>query len=167
MDGAQGPTVDLRWMVVAVLRRWELVTIIPELVLAHTYGVMKAVPVYTSTVEILIFDPQRQIDEAIQKQISPLADAVDNTIAINNEIEVIKSRSLALRVAKELGLDNDNEFQRRGGLLGWAESFSFSIVPLRGLLEKFGMRYPPPRSRASRKIQAMLRNRGLTKLPQC
>jgi polysaccharide biosynthesis transport protein len=129
-------------MVVAVLRRWELVTIIPELVLAHTYGVMKAVPVYTSTVEILIFDPQRQIDEAIQKQISPLADAVDNTIAINNEIEVIKSRSLALRVAKELGLDNDNEFQRRGGLFGWAESLSFSIAPLRGLLEKFGMRYP-------------------------
>jgi hypothetical protein len=37
-----------------------------------TYGGMKAVsPAHNSTLETLIFDPQGQIDEAIQRRISP------------------------------------------------------------------------------------------------
>src|SRR5262245_17025624 len=97
MDGGQGPSVDLRSVLAAVLRRWKLVTIIPLLALGVTYGAMKTVaPIYKSTVDILIFDPQRQIDEAVQKRISPFTDAID-VAAMSTEIEVIKSRSLALR----------------------------------------------------------------------
>jgi exopolysaccharide transport family protein len=142
MYGAQGSPVDLRSMLGAVLRRWKLVTTVPVLALALTYGVMKAVPpVYKSTVEILIFDPQRQIEEAIQKRISPFTDAVD-AVAMNTELEVIKSKSLALRVARELGLDNDEEFQPGGGILGWAERFGLPVAPLRAMLEELGILYP-------------------------
>src|SRR5271156_1356350 len=137
MDDPQVPPVDLRSMLGAVSRRWKLVTTIPVLLLLLTCGVMKALPVaYQSTVEILIFDPQGQIDEAIQKRISPFTDAVDAN-AMSTEIEVIKSKSLALRVAKELGLQNDEEFQPEAGLLVRAERFGLTV------LEKFGI---PPSS---------------------
>ncbi|HEY2528478.1 MAG TPA: polysaccharide biosynthesis tyrosine autokinase, partial [Xanthobacteraceae bacterium] len=67
-------------------------------------------PEYKSTVEILVYDPQGQIDAAVQKPISPFVDAF-NYEAMNTEIRVIKSKSVALRVAGELGLDRDPEFQ--------------------------------------------------------
>ncbi len=138
VEGAQGSTLDLQSILVAVLRRWKLVTIVPVLALTVAYGAIKAVaPVYKSTAEILIFDPQRQIDEAIQKRISPFNDAVD-AVAMDTEIEVIKSKSLALRVAKELGLDRDREFQADSGLLAWVERLG---VPGAGV-EKPGMRHP-------------------------
>ena len=86
MDDAQGSPVDLRSMLGGVLRRWKLVTMIPLVVLIITYGGMKAVPPqYKSTAEILIFDPQGQIDEAIQKRISPFTDLVDaNAMNVQN-----------------------------------------------------------------------------------
>ncbi len=40
---------------------------------------------------------------------------------MNTEIEVIKSKSLSLRVAKELGLDSDPEFQSRSRFSIWLE----------------------------------------------
>jgi exopolysaccharide transport family protein len=73
--------------------------------------VLKLVPsVYQSTVQILVFDPQGQIDATVQKPISPFVDAFSFD-AMNTEINVIKSKSVALRVAAELGLDKDPEFQ--------------------------------------------------------
>ena len=65
---------------------------------------------YKSTVEILVYDPQQQIDATVQKPISPFVDALGND-AINTEINILKSKSVALRVASELGLDTDPEFQ--------------------------------------------------------
>jgi polysaccharide biosynthesis transport protein len=142
IDGGQGSTVDLQSAIAAVLRRWKLVTIIPLFALIITYGAMKAVPpVYKSTVEILIFDPQRQIDEAIQKHISPFTDAVD-AVAMNTETEVIKSKSLALRVAKELGLDRDEEFQPEAGLLVRAERLGLPVARVQEALGTLGMRDP-------------------------
>ncbi|MGH9811108.1 MAG: hypothetical protein ACRD9W_28340, partial [Terriglobia bacterium] len=89
-----------------------------------TYCVVKlAVPSrYKSTVEILVYDPQQQIDATVQKPISPFVDAVGND-AINTEINILRSKSVALRVASELGLDTDPEFQpahefRIGHLVG-------------------------------------------------
>jgi exopolysaccharide transport family protein len=115
--------VDLGALFGAVLRRWKPVVALPVLILILTYGVLKVVPSsYQSTVEILIFDPQRQIDQAVQKPISPFVDAVD-TVAMNTEIEVIKSKALALRVIKDLGLDHDPELQPHNILSVWLERF--------------------------------------------
>jgi polysaccharide biosynthesis transport protein len=112
LGGAQGPSIDFFGILVAVLRRWKLVAAITLCVSIVTYGVVKLfVPsVYKSTVEILVYDPQRQIDATVQKPISLFVDAVGND-AMATEINVLKSKSVALRVVRELGLDTDPEFQ--------------------------------------------------------
>ena len=119
VGGAQAPSIDFFAILAAVLRRWKLVTAITLSALIATYGVVKLlVPsVYKSTVEILVYDPQRQIDATVQKPISPFVDAVGND-AMNTEINVLKSKSVALRVARELGLDTDPEFQSHGLRIG-------------------------------------------------
>jgi polysaccharide biosynthesis transport protein len=125
MGGAPAPSVDLFAILAAVLRRWKLITAITLSALIATYGVLKLVPsLYKSTVEILVFDPQRQIDAAVQKPISPFVDAIGYD-AMSTEINVLKSKSVALRVASELGLDMDPEFQPHNRLAELAERLGF------------------------------------------
>ena len=86
---------------------------------------LKFVPsVYKSTVEILVYDPQQQIDAAVQKPISPFVDALGYD-AMNTEIKVLKSKSVALRVASELGLDRDPEFQSYDRIADLVERLGF------------------------------------------
>jgi succinoglycan biosynthesis transport protein ExoP len=123
--GAPAPSIDLFALLAAVLRRWKLITAITLSASITTYGVLKLKPLlYKSTVEILVFDPQRQIDAAVQKPISPFVDAL-GLEAMNTEIEVIKSKSVALRVARELGLDADPEFRPDNLLADLAERLGF------------------------------------------
>jgi capsular exopolysaccharide synthesis family protein len=112
MGSARGPSIDGFAMVAGVLRRWKLITTIMLCALiATTYGVLKLVPSrYKSTVEILVYDPQGQIDTTIQKPISPFVEA-PGFEAMNTEIKVLQSKSVALRVASDMGLDTDPEFQ--------------------------------------------------------
>ena len=111
VGGAQA-SIDILAIIRAVLRRWKLVAAVMLSVSIATYGVVKLfVPSrYKSTVEILVYDPQQQIDATVQKPISPFVDALGSD-AINTEINILKSKSVALRVASELGLDADPEFQ--------------------------------------------------------
>jgi succinoglycan biosynthesis transport protein ExoP len=126
MVGAPAPSIDLLAILVAALRHWKLIAAFTLGAFTAVYGGLKFVPqLYKSTVEILVFDPQRQMDASVQKPISPFVDAVGYD-AMNTEINILKSKSVALRVARELGLDNDPEFQshnRLGELWGWLESF--------------------------------------------
>jgi exopolysaccharide transport family protein len=125
IGGAPASSIDLFPILVAVLRRWKLITAVTLFALIATYGVLKFVPsVYKSTVEILVFDPQRQIDAAVQKPISPFVDAV-GIDAMSTEINIIKSKSVALRVARELGLDRDPEFESHNRFAEWAEGLGF------------------------------------------
>jgi polysaccharide biosynthesis transport protein len=114
-SGAQAAPMDVLALVRGVLRRWKLVTFITLAVSIAAYAIVKTVVPsrYKSTVEILVYDPQQQIDATIQKPISPFVDALGGE-AINTEINILKSKSVALRVASELGLDTDPEFQTRG-----------------------------------------------------
>src|SRR5271170_1340458 len=128
MGGAPAPSIDLFAILAAVLRRWKLIAAITLSALFATYGVLKLVPpLYRSTVEILVYDPQGQIDTAVQKPISPFVDAVSSE-AMNTEISIIKSKSAALRVARELGLDRDPEFQLRSRLAELAERLGFPYL---------------------------------------
>jgi capsular exopolysaccharide synthesis family protein len=125
VGSAPNSPIDLFAILAGVLRRWKLITAITLSACIATYGVMKLKrPLYKSTVEILVFDPQGQIDAAVQKPISPFVDAVGYD-AINTEIQVIKSKSVALRVARELGLDTDPEFQPHSLLEDLAERLGF------------------------------------------
>jgi polysaccharide biosynthesis transport protein len=126
----QASSIDFLAILAGMLRRWKLVAAIALLALTATYGLCKlAPPVYKSTVEILVYDPQRQIDAAVQKPISPFVDAL-GLEAMNTEIEVLKSKSVALRVASELGLDRDPEFQSRDRLVEFVEQSRNRIADL-------------------------------------
>jgi polysaccharide biosynthesis transport protein len=125
IGGSPAPSIDLFAILAAVLRRWKLITAVTLSVSIATYGVVKFIPpVYKSTVEILVYDPQGQIDAAVQKPISPFVDAF-NYEAMNTEIQVIKSKSVALRVAGELNLDKDPEFQPHNLFVDLAQQLGF------------------------------------------
>jgi polysaccharide biosynthesis transport protein len=144
MGGAQAPSTDLLAILRAVLRRWKLVAAITLSTLFATYGVVKLIVPsrYKSTVEILVFDPQQQIDAKIQKPISPFVDDLGND-AITTEINILKSKSVALRVVTELGLDTDPEFQSQGLRIGHlAKRLEVGIADL---LERLGIADLPER----------------------
>lgn len=122
---AQPSSIDFLAIVLAVLRRWKLIVAITLVSLVATYGVLKLVPSrYKSTVEILVYDPQQEINTAVQKPISPFVDAIGND-AMRTEINILTSKSVALRVASELNLDKDPEFQPHSLLGGLAERLGF------------------------------------------
>jgi capsular exopolysaccharide synthesis family protein len=134
MGGAQTPSIDLLAILRGVLRRWKLVAAIALSVLIATYGIVKLIlpSRYKSTVEILVYDPQQQIDAAVQKPISPFVEALGND-AINTEINILKSKSVALRVVSELGLDTDPDFQSQGLQIGHL------VKPLEIVAKRLGM----------------------------
>ncbi len=134
IGGAQAPSIDLLAILRGVLRRWKLVATVTLCALIATYGAVKLVVPsrYKSTVEILVYDPQQQIDATVQKPISPFVDAVGND-AINTEISILRSKAVALRVASELGLDTDPEFQSREFRIGHLAQHVGSLATRLGL----------------------------------
>jgi polysaccharide biosynthesis transport protein len=130
VGGVQAPSIDFFAILAAVLRRWKLITAITLSALVATYGVLKLVPArYKSTVEILVYDPQGQIDATVQKPISPFVEALNND-AMNTEINILKSKSVALRVVSELGLDRDPDFQPPHPITNLAEQSYGRIADL-------------------------------------
>ena len=108
---AKVPAFDVKAIIGAVARRWKLIACLALAGLAAAHaGAGYVRPRYKSTVEVLVYDPQRQIDSAIQKPISAFVSAIGYD-AINTEVSIIKSKSVALQVATQLHLDRDPEFQ--------------------------------------------------------
>lgn len=130
---AGGSSFDIRAMLGVLLRRWKLVLTIPiAIVILTAAGLSFIAPKYKSTVEILAADPKQQMNVADERRLSSLD--VD-TAAMASEVAVLSSKSVALRAARELGLENDPEFQP-------------SLTPLSRALEWLGFA-PEPRAGAS------------------
>jgi succinoglycan biosynthesis transport protein ExoP len=125
--GTSIPSLDFAALLVAISRRWKLIMAFTLLASMATYGVVqKFVPrQYKSTAEILVFDPRQQMDATVQKPISPFVETVGSD-ATNAEIRVLKSKSVALRVVRELNLDSDPEFQPHNPLADLVERLGFS-----------------------------------------
>src|ERR1700746_2909845 len=112
--GSQTPAIDLRLLTGVLLRRWKLLAMVPLFAMIATYGIMRKVPsIYRSSVEILVFNPQRQIDDSVLKLGTPFE---VNASAISTEMAVMRSKSVALAAVKKLGLEKDSEFLRRSRL---------------------------------------------------
>lgn len=118
-SAAESPKLDLRSILGTMLRHRKLIVLVPLLSLVAAFGALQLIsPVYKSTVDVLVFDPQQQLDQEVQKQLSPFVDQVD-AVAMNTEIEVIKSKSLALSVARQLGLGKHQELPSRTEFAAW------------------------------------------------
>ena len=93
-------------------RRWKLIITIPVILLLVTYVGLKAVPsVYQASAQLLIFDPQ-QAAAVGGGNLAPSARDFD-AVAINTEVAILQSESLALRVARKLNLGENPEFQNQ------------------------------------------------------
>ena len=110
LENGAAASNDLRSIFGTLLRHWKLLSIVPLLALVGTYIVLTLVPQqFKSTTEILIVNPKLQ-NEAGQP---PLVFDIDEA-AMSTEIVLIQSKSLALRVARELHLDKNDKFMRTG-----------------------------------------------------
>ncbi len=131
--------MDFRTIVGALIQRWKLILAVAAICLTATFFILRCIPaVYQSSVEILIFDPEWQMEAAAGQQ-GPHRDF--DTVAINTEIEVIRSAALSLRVARELRLDQYPEFQHGGRLKLLLDNLGLSRVAprLRQLFERLGL----------------------------
>jgi len=105
---------DVRSIFGVLLRRWKLIVVVPLIAVLAAYGALKLIPpLYKSTAEILVVDPKRPTNAADDRRLSTLD--VD-TAAMESEVAVLSSKAVALRVAKQLTLDKDPEFQRTSRL---------------------------------------------------
>jgi polysaccharide biosynthesis transport protein len=101
---------DIRSILGVPLRHLKLVVLTPVVAIGLMYGVVKVLPPqYKSTIEILAVDTKQSTDPTNERRLSNFD--LDQA-AISSQIAVITSQTVTLRVAKELGLDKDPEFQR-------------------------------------------------------
>jgi uncharacterized protein involved in exopolysaccharide biosynthesis len=111
----QASHVDIRSIAGILLRHVKLVVGLPLVFIAAAVLILSMIaPQYRSAVQILIVDPRQPTGSADDKRLSSLdVDAA----AVSSQVEVMQSRSLALTVARDQGLDKDKEFTRTEGVL--------------------------------------------------
>jgi succinoglycan biosynthesis transport protein ExoP len=124
LENAEVASADLRSVLGVLLRHWKLIVIVPLLAIIPTYFVLKLVPLeYKSTAEILIVNPKLQSETGKTPSVFDI-----DAAAMSTEIALIQSKSLALRVAKELDLDKNPKFSQRGIMSQLFEGLGLSQV---------------------------------------
>ena len=110
---------DLQMLISTVRRRMGLIVGVAVLVLsAVVIFTFQQTPRYTAIAGLMI-DPQKQHVVNVSAVMSGMG---TDTTAIDSEVQILKSRSLAERVVSDLKLDQDPEFNTslkpKGGLFG-------------------------------------------------
>lgn len=86
--------------------KWILILTMVTTMAATTYWMLKATPLYTADV-LIVIEPRSasivRVEEAVQ-------DASGDTAKVNTEVAVLESRGLAARVIREMDLEDDPEF---------------------------------------------------------
>jgi capsular exopolysaccharide synthesis family protein len=122
--------MDLGWLLAVPRRRWKLILAIPLLCLLAAQGIYKLLtPAYQSSVEILMYEPLQRDPSVVGQQEHTAWDF--DTLAMNTEMEVIRSESMLRRVVKDLRLDQDPEFQVHDRF-AWLKE---RLAPLRAWIE--------------------------------
>ncbi|WP_263381265.1 polysaccharide biosynthesis tyrosine autokinase [Granulicella arctica] len=65
--------------------------------------------------QILKQDAAAGLSDPAQASASAAADALDFNLAVQTQVDVLKSRNMALRIIRELGIDKEADYQLRGG----------------------------------------------------
>ena len=117
---------DLGQFARAVALRWPFIVIFPVLSLFAAHFLIPFLPVqYRASAQLLIYDPLRASTASVARNTSSPREL--DPVAINTEVEVIRSASALRRLARELKLDQVPEFNDPGltarlrEVLGWHE----------------------------------------------
>lgn len=120
--------LDIDQLLVAVRRQSRVIlySVLAALSLGSIY-LITAVPKYTATVDVLI-DSHKGEDQLS----GTIAELTLDTGAIDSQVEVMKSDSVALGVVKALSLDTDDAFSRsQGSILGAVFRFFWGIIDIK------------------------------------
>ncbi|MEW6298914.1 MAG: polysaccharide biosynthesis tyrosine autokinase [Thermodesulfobacteriota bacterium] len=130
---------NLHDYVIAVLKyRWTIAIFFLAVVLIAVLAVLIREPVYTATAVIRI--------QSQAPNVTGVPEALDPSFVDNREVDyyqtqynLLRSRSLAARVIKELGLENDPRFRSPTNLASWVKDgirtpLKYSIQWLQGVL---------------------------------
>ncbi len=99
--------LDLKQALITLWRRrWAISALTLFVALAASLFVSRIQPIYTATAEVMIDNRRTRIVDIkeILSQLSP------QLVTVSSEVEVLRSRTLATRVANALNLYNDPEF---------------------------------------------------------
>lgn len=123
LDNSEAPA-DLRSILGVLLRHWKLVSVFPLVAMIGTYVVQSCVPQqYKSTAEILVVNPKVQSETTVRPTVG-----IPDAATMSTEIALIQSKSLALRVAKQLALDDDPRFLQRPAVSQLLEKLGLSQI---------------------------------------
>jgi succinoglycan biosynthesis transport protein ExoP len=142
----QPASLDIGALIGGVLRRWKLIIAFPLVLLPLAYVTLKVIPSrYQSTVQLLMFDPQAP-NAAVPGEHEASGRDFDS-IAVNTEIEIMTSATMLLKVAKELKLDQQPEFQLQSRITRALERLGISGTgPVANILQKvlapLGVKWP-------------------------
>lgn len=124
LENAEAAPADLRSIIGVLLRHWKLICVFPFVAMIGTYIVFSCIPPqYKSTSEILIVNPKVQSETPVRPTLG-----IPDAATMSTEIELIQSKSLALRVSSELELDKDPIFLQRGFIPQLLEKLGLSQV---------------------------------------
>jgi capsular exopolysaccharide synthesis family protein len=133
LEEVEAASVNLHSIFGVLLRHWKLICVVPLLAMVATYFVLKCVPPqYKSTTEILIVNPKLQTETGQTPSVFDI-----DAAAMSTEIALLQSKSLALRVARELELDKNPNFVERGMTALFLDQLGVSP-----LLERLGLSHP-------------------------
>ncbi|HEY6430572.1 MAG TPA: polysaccharide biosynthesis tyrosine autokinase [Acetobacteraceae bacterium] len=129
-DPAEPAPLDIRGLIGGLLRRWKLIVAVPLAALIAVHLLLHVLPpTYQSAVQLLVFDPHQAMSGVTGER--PASPQDFDTVAINTEIDVLKSASLSQRVVEDLKLYDDPEFQPRprfSTLLGKADWLGLGLA---------------------------------------
>jgi capsular exopolysaccharide synthesis family protein len=146
LENAEVPPGDLRSALGVLLRHWKLICAFLLVALVGTYLVLIGMPrQYKSIAEILVVNPKIQSETTTR----PLVGGPDAS-AMSTEIALIQSKSLALRVAKELDLDKEPRLVQPGVI-----SHILAELGLSQMLESLGLSPHRQSDEASRRAAVL------------
>lgn len=108
-EGAGQGTFSLERTLFAVRRRWRLVAALTAAALAVSVGVALMLPTRYDASSVVQIDPRKKSISNLQGVISDLG---PDAATVESEVEIIRSRSITLKVIDLLDLRNDPEFSK-------------------------------------------------------
>ncbi len=131
-DGGGDASLTLGDLLVVVRHRWRLIAGVTLALTALALGVAVVLPAQYEAVATVQIDPRKRTILNLENVISDLR--ADNA-TVESEVEVLRSKTLALKVIEGLGLRDDPEFTRQSQgqkflrLLGFGEHRAASQAP--------------------------------------
>ena len=138
MEGGGGGNINIKWLVTTVLAIWPwlLGSIIISLIIGNLL-LRYSVPKYLSKGEFLINDSKKGGSEAGDEVLEALK-LNTNKINVDNEIEILKSRSTMVLIAKRLHLNINYSVEGRFKTTEIYKNRPFELVVADSVDDDFG-----------------------------